>query len=316
MRFSVCIPTVRPNTVAEAVQSVLAQSFTDWELVVVGQGEEAVLRPVIERAAGGDPRVRYLHLPRRGLSIARNAAIEATTGEIIALIDDDCEARRDWLATLDDCFAKEPDVGLVGGSLLKPKRGLKLFAVCPTFEPPECLYDPVATGRNAPPGWGWVGGNFAVRRSVAEQVGPFDEWLGAGTVFAAAEDTDYMLRLERCGIKMRSTPRAVVYHKHGYRYGWRAVYDHKRNYARGNGALAAKLTLLGDERGQEWVQHNINQATVGRLVRRPHEVPTALLRLWYFMHSYRQCLSQYRAERADDEAGRARSVLIPVRGDS
>ena len=64
MRISVCIPTVRPTTLAQAVRSILEQTFQDWELVVIGQGDEAQLRAATERGAKGDSRVRYLHITR------------------------------------------------------------------------------------------------------------------------------------------------------------------------------------------------------------------------------------------------------------
>lgn len=90
--------------------------------------------------------------------------------------------------------------------------------------------------------------------AAAERAGQFDEHLGAGTRFPAGEDTDYKLRLKGLGIKMRCTPRSVVYHTFGARHGLRALLAHQRDYARGSGALGAKLTMLGDRRGAEWVE--------------------------------------------------------------
>src|ERR1700738_1585906 len=83
MRTSVCIPTVRATTLEYAVRSVLRQTFEDWELVVVGQGAEAPPRGATERAAAGDPRIRYIHLDRWGACAARNSGVAASTGEII-----------------------------------------------------------------------------------------------------------------------------------------------------------------------------------------------------------------------------------------
>src|SRR5438105_15951698 len=120
MKFSVCIGSVRATTVGPAIESIRRQTWTDWELIVVGQGPDPALRHVGEEAARADTRVRYVHLERRGVSLARNVAVRQATGDIIAITDDDCEARPDWLATLADCFAAEPDVDVVGGALVAP----------------------------------------------------------------------------------------------------------------------------------------------------------------------------------------------------
>ncbi|HEY7783053.1 MAG TPA: glycosyltransferase [Ktedonobacterales bacterium] len=296
MKISVCIAATRATTVDAAIASIRHQTWTDWELVLVGQGDDPALAAVGKAAALSDARVHYVHLDRRGLSLARNAGIRAATGDIIAMTDDDCEAREDWLATLGGIFAAEPAVGLVGGALLAPSPAHGGPASCPCLEPADALYDPIAADRQAPAGWDWIGGNFAIRRRAVERVGMFDECLGAGAVFPAAEDTDYKLRMERIGIKMRSTPRSVVYHTHGHRYGARAVLRSSRAYARGNAALAAKLTLMGDPRGREWLEETRREClgdwrtlTSGR---RPHNP----LRYLYFARAYAECLRQYRVD--------------------
>jgi glycosyltransferase involved in cell wall biosynthesis len=89
MKVSVCIPTIRPDTIADAIASIRRQTYANWELIVLGQGRQEAIRPVVERAAGADSRVRYIHLDRRGLSIARNRGFDETTGEVVAFTDDD-----------------------------------------------------------------------------------------------------------------------------------------------------------------------------------------------------------------------------------
>ena len=246
MRISVCIPTVRPTTLAQAVRSILEQTFQDWELVVVGQGDEVALRAATERGAKGDSRVRYLHITRRGASVARNAGTTATTGELIAYLDDDCEAEQSWLATLDKAFGD--DVGLVAGSLIAPPDASRRFAVCPAIEPADVVYDPRRM-QQPPEGFGVLGANIAVRRTDAVHVGPFDECMGPGSFFQGGEEHDYVRRLAQLGVRMRSTPSSIVHHTYGVRYGWRAVYSHKRERIRGDGAVAAKGTLLEDPGG-------------------------------------------------------------------
>src|SRR5437016_1428135 len=123
MLISVCIPAMRSATVRSAIESIRRQSWTQWELIVVGQGHDTSIRAVVHDAGRSDPRVRYGYQPGIGLSRARNTGIAAARGEIIAMTDDDCDADQEWLATLANCFQREPDVGLIGGSLLRPNFG-------------------------------------------------------------------------------------------------------------------------------------------------------------------------------------------------
>jgi glycosyltransferase involved in cell wall biosynthesis len=314
MRISVCIPTVRPATLGDAVRAIRRQTHPEWELVVVGQGmEEPALRAAVAAAADGDPRVRYLHHDRTGLSRARNRALEECDGDVIAFTDDDCEATPDWLAEIVAAFERQPGAGLVAGSMLRPAKRDRRIAVCPHWEAPELLYAPADPPTEAPPGWGGAGGDLALRRSTVDAVGEFDEQLGAGATYAAAEDVDYMIRVERLGIAMYATPRVAVRHTHGYRYGITAVYRQGRNYARGNGALAAKFTLLGDERGERWRRHEIRQATWTPMRRlRLHQLPVRLLRLAHFLIAYRSCRRRCRVEPGRQRTEMARRTLQPV----
>jgi glycosyltransferase involved in cell wall biosynthesis len=293
MKITVCVGSVRADTLRATIASIKAQTLSSWELVVVGQADDSAVRDAAESSLPGDPRLRYVHVDGKGLDRARNAAIGVATGDVLAFTDDDCEADPSWLTILASCFEAQPDVGLVGGALVRPASSRR-FQSCPQVIPSEALYDPIAMARHAPPGWDWVGGNFALRASIIERAGFFDECLGAGTDFPACDDTDYKLRLEAMGVKMRSTPRAVVRHTYGVRYGVRALLAHQRNYARGNGALAAKLTLMGDTRGVEWLESTRRQsARTWFIKRRPHLLASDLRRLYMFSGGYRDCLRRY-----------------------
>ncbi|HKV32282.1 MAG TPA: glycosyltransferase family 2 protein [Candidatus Dormibacteraeota bacterium] len=295
MKFTVCLPASRPSSVGATIWSIAAQTVTDWELLVVGQGDDRAVRAAVAAAGAGDPRIRYLHLTTPGSSRARTAAIHAAQGEILAMTDDDCEARPDWLAVIETILTDDPDVALVGGSMLAPLSSPVWPASCPSFVATDALYDPARNGRTAPAGWDWVGGNFALRRHVAEMVGDFDACLGIGGDFEAAGDTDYKLRMEAMGLKMRTTPRSIVDHTYGWRYGVHAVLRHQRTHARGNGALAAKLTLMGDPRGQAWLSKTRHDVWSGWLpLRRTLRRVADLRVLFHFSRAYAQCRRRYR----------------------
>ena len=296
MKFTVVIPAYRPTTLDTAIESIRRQSYTDWDLVVVGQGREAGVREAVERHSAIEARVRYAHIPRNGTCRARNAGAQSSTSEYLAFIDDDCEAREDWLSTLANYLDSKPEIGLVGGAVIRPPKPRPGIAVCPQVIPSESVYDPSATPGRPPAGWDWIGCNLGIRRTVYERIGPFDEYLGPGTDFPAGEDTDYKLRLEAAGVKMAATPTAVVWHTHGYRYGVKVVIRNARNYAYGNNGLAGKLTLLGDARGADWQRITRRQCLTDWLKLKPWRLPIDLFRLKNAVDAYQLCLSRYRVD--------------------
>ena len=89
-KVSVIIPTYnRSSLVKEAVESVLAQTFNDLEIIVVDDGSTDDTRSVIEVV--GDPKIKYYYKENAGVSNARNFGIEHAKGQYIAFLDsDDC----------------------------------------------------------------------------------------------------------------------------------------------------------------------------------------------------------------------------------
>jgi len=93
-RISVIIPTFnRRHMLERALQSVLAQTFTDWELIVVDDGSTDGTAD-LPAFNSGRPDIRYLRFhENRGVSFARNRGVERAAGSLIAFLDSDDE----WL---------------------------------------------------------------------------------------------------------------------------------------------------------------------------------------------------------------------------
>jgi glycosyltransferase involved in cell wall biosynthesis len=266
---------------------------SDFELLIVGQAAAADVEQVTGVHAARDRRVRYVHAPQAGASRARNAGRQAARGEFIAYTDDDGEAQANWLEVLAGVFQAYPTVGVVGGAVTKPAKRRFAVARCPSLYPSETIYDPVAQARQAPMGFDWISCNVALRIGASDAIGAFDEYLGPGTEFPIGEDTDYKLRAERAGIVMASTPRAIVQHTFGYRYGVMTVAGHSNRYTFGNFGLAGKLTLQGDSRGREWLQDE-KQRLLESITRSPYVVPVRLNRLVQARRAYKRCIDNYR----------------------
>jgi glycosyltransferase involved in cell wall biosynthesis len=88
---SVIMPTFnRADTIRRAIRSVQAQTFTDWELIVVDDGSTDNTVALIE---GRDPRLKLIRQENQGTAWARNAGLSASAGSYIAFLDSDDE----WL---------------------------------------------------------------------------------------------------------------------------------------------------------------------------------------------------------------------------
>lgn len=294
MKFTVCIPTVRPISLQHSVRSIINQTWTDWELVLIGQGNDPDLKRFGDDVEQQDQRIRYIHLEQRGVSRARNAGLRAAKGDVIAMTDDDCEASAEWLETLASLFQRHPEVGVIGGALVAPPVSRRRLETCLSFVPTEAIYDP-ATSIRPPSGWGWIGANFALRREAAERVGFFDECLGAGSpLFPAAEEVDYSRRVIAAGIPILSSPAPVVRHTYGIRRGLKQNLRLARAYAYGNGGLDGKLTLAGDPHGR-WSASRVLRQGVRDAIHagRPHRIPIVLLYNMYYQAAYRRCLREF-----------------------
>jgi glycosyltransferase involved in cell wall biosynthesis len=86
--FSVVIPVYnRADVLGRALQSVIAQTFQDFEIVVVDDGSRDDPRAVI--GAIGDPRIRYVRQQNKGGAAARNHGFDEARGAFVALLDSD-----------------------------------------------------------------------------------------------------------------------------------------------------------------------------------------------------------------------------------
>ena len=93
MKISVIIPVFRvERTIKRCVDSVLRQTFTDWEMILVDDGSTDGSSALCDEYGRLDKRVHVIHKANGGLSSARNAGLDVATGELIGFIDSD-----DWV---------------------------------------------------------------------------------------------------------------------------------------------------------------------------------------------------------------------------
>jgi glycosyltransferase involved in cell wall biosynthesis len=174
---SVIIPTYnRANYVTDAIDSVLKQTYTNYEIIVVNDGSkdntEQVLAPYQDR-------VTIINKKNGGPSVARNVAIAASKGELIAFLDDDDRWLPHKLALQAPLFA-DPNVNLVhtAGHFYDESNGWENTQFVGDIDFHALLGMKIIYVQT-----------IVTRKSVLDEIGPFDEAL------PAAEDVDIMLRI-------------------------------------------------------------------------------------------------------------------------
>ena len=98
-------------TIAEAIESVLAQTVADWELIIVDDGSADGTADIARRYA--DPRIRLLRQPRQGVAAARNRAAAESRGALLAFLDADDRFSPEKLAVQAALLASRVEVGSV-----------------------------------------------------------------------------------------------------------------------------------------------------------------------------------------------------------
>ncbi len=133
-RVSVIIPSYNSASyLGLAIDSVIKQTYSDWEFVLVDDGSVDNTQAVVDEYAGRlADRFRYIYQPNQGLSAARNTAMRNARGDLFALLDADDV----WLpARLEESVAamdKYPQAGLVHGKVMRIDKA-DLF-----LDAPEC----------------------------------------------------------------------------------------------------------------------------------------------------------------------------------
>lgn len=97
----------------ETLQSIFAQTYKDWELVVINDGSTDSTEQIIQKYINDGWPIIYHYQSNAGLGASRNKAIELSTGEFIAIIDHDDLWSPSKLAKQIALFAGRPQIGLV-----------------------------------------------------------------------------------------------------------------------------------------------------------------------------------------------------------
>ena len=159
--------------IGQAIESVLAQSYERFELIVCDDGSTDTSCQAILSYATRDPRIRLLRQPNSGQAAALNSAYRESTGEIICLLDADDRYLPEKLETVVRAFGTHPDGGFLAHRILRmDKEGRSGEVVSILWDPPSGWFgDEVLRSGDERPGLGPTSA-LCLRKDVANLIWP------------------------------------------------------------------------------------------------------------------------------------------------
>lgn len=213
----------RPARLARLLDSLdavrIASPFSDLEVLVV---DNAPSDEATRDAVAARPHVRYVLEPTAGLDFARNAALRAATGDLLAFLDDDVVVDPGWLEGLFAAWRRAPDAGGYTGLVLPYRLDTEAQVRFEArggfgrgFHPDE--FRGARHGNPLhPAGAGILGAgcNMCFDRRLLLALGGFDEALDTGAPLPGGGDLDIFYRVLRAGRAVAYEPSYAVYHEH------------------------------------------------------------------------------------------------------
>lgn len=183
---SVVIPCYNQGKfLAAAIESVLGQSYDNFEVWVVNDGSADDTEQIVARY----PSVNYLRQNNQGLSAARNAGLRASSGEHLVFLDSDDLLLPEAIAAGVECLARNPDCALAfGGFVFLSEDGASQWPYdnSSSLSPGEDIYSLMLRDNLIV-----MHGTVMYRRQTFAAVGEFD------TSLPSSEDYDMYLRISR-----------------------------------------------------------------------------------------------------------------------
>jgi cellulose synthase/poly-beta-1,6-N-acetylglucosamine synthase-like glycosyltransferase len=270
----------RPDDLQRCIEGLMAMPDDGQEILVI---DNAPATDATQRIVERYDRVRYVREDKPGLNNARNRALHEAAYEVIAFTDDDAVPEPNWLRSLLRNFG-DPLVICATGLTMPLELETEAQEWFESYSPfgkgfqrkvfESARQNPLATGRVG------AGANMAVRKSLIEQVGLFDECLDAGTATCSGGDHEMFARILLAGYRIVYDPAALSWHRHR-----RTMEELRRAlYGYGVGVYAFWTRTLLIER--EWVMlepaiawflHDQLPNFVRSLLRQPGSLPFNLI---------------------------------------
>ena len=192
MRFSVIIPLYnKAPYVAKAIECVLSQTYTDFELVIVNDGSKDDSALIAQRTIEGHENCRLINQENAGVSVARNKGVASSNGDYLCFLDSDDWWDSRFLESMSNFIEEYPKAGIYGTNYTIVNEARHKTCIAPIgvdagFKKGYINYCHVYAKTLTMPLWT---GAVCVPRLVFDEVGGFNPQLRMG------EDFDLWIRI-------------------------------------------------------------------------------------------------------------------------
>jgi glycosyltransferase involved in cell wall biosynthesis len=184
--------------IGETIESVLRQTWSDFEMLIIDDGSTDGTIDVVRAVAGRDPRVKTFSSPHGGPAVARNVGLQHAGGQFMALLDSDDVWDPRYLSEQLSLLYAQPEISIVSANVISrggPFDGTPFWPITSGTHELQ-IHEPIAQ-ENAV-------SVFAVfRRQVVERIGGFDP------TYTGNEDYEFWLRSMNSGFRVLQN-RAVL----------------------------------------------------------------------------------------------------------
>jgi glycosyltransferase involved in cell wall biosynthesis len=222
---------------AEAVASVRAQDFGDFEFLIVDEGSDDGTAAMLSSFAAEDPRIRLLRQAPQGIVAALNTAIAAARAPYLARLDSDDRARPNRLGKQFAFMQAHPEIGLLGTSAeLIDAAGNIVGRLTPPTDPAGLVR---ALSRTNP----FVHSSVMMRTALVRRLGVYR------AAFRAAEDYDLWLRMAEAGGIANLADDLTQYRRHDSNLSRRDAIRQSFSVRLAQRSAAARRSGAGDPAG-------------------------------------------------------------------
>jgi len=228
--ITIVIPTLGREILEQSLFWILSGSAWPGYLIVVEQGCNPDVAKVLRRVQEIGIRAKHILSSQSGRSAGINRGLEQVDTRFVAITDDDCFVREDWLFNMASRLRFSPEAVVTGRV---EAAGEDMIVVVTSTIPsiqhrPKLKFDSMS------------GGNMGTSLEVFRKVGLFEE----DPVMATAEDAEWAYRALRKSVIIRYEPDVVLAH-----FGWRDTAkraEQYRHYALSHGGFYGKYMRKGD----------------------------------------------------------------------
>lgn len=183
--ISVLMPVYNCDAyVQAAIDSILTQTFRDFEFIIIDDGSKDRTAEIVKAAAARDPRIKVISRENRGIVPSLNEALDQATGELIARMDGDDISLPDRFQRQVDYLRAHPDCGLVGTQIMFMDPDGRPIAPMPNPVGHDEIVDTMMNGSESV-----SHPTVLFRTAVARSIN------GYSNQYKHAEDIDFFLRM-------------------------------------------------------------------------------------------------------------------------